>query len=244
LIADTTSNIKVKKQRGALLVHEQLRSDILWMRLEPGSALDEVALALRFGVSRTPIREALLLLSGESLVLFLPNRTTIVAPLSLNNAREYFDTLLVLGRSVMRAAALSKHHDPSIFRALCASYDAAIQAGEPEDILKIQLDIYHALASVTGNMFLEKYFCEALDAGVRTKLLHYYTNASTNELKQTAQSMNTLVGYILDEDAANSDVSMRDIILLEAKIVVRSIYPAFGHQMDIDIPISVQENAL
>ena len=63
----TSESSASKSKRGALQVHESLREDILWLRIEPGSALDEVALAERFEVSRTPIREALLLLSGEGL---------------------------------------------------------------------------------------------------------------------------------------------------------------------------------
>ena len=69
-----------KHRRGSLQVYESMREDILWLRIDPGSAIDEVALAERFKISRTPIREALLLLSGDDLVKFLPNRTTIVAP--------------------------------------------------------------------------------------------------------------------------------------------------------------------
>ncbi|MCC0040259.1 MAG: GntR family transcriptional regulator, partial [Brucellaceae bacterium] len=82
---DTAGSAKPGARRGALQVYDALREDILWVRIKPGSALDEVRLAERFKVSRTPIREALLLLSGESFVQFLPNRTTVVAPLLLNN---------------------------------------------------------------------------------------------------------------------------------------------------------------
>ena len=50
---------KPKAQRGAIQVYETLRDDILWLRIAPGSAIDEVALAARFDISRTPVREAL-----------------------------------------------------------------------------------------------------------------------------------------------------------------------------------------
>ena len=40
-------------------VHEQMKADVLSLALQPGQDLDEVSLNLRYGVSRTPIREAL-----------------------------------------------------------------------------------------------------------------------------------------------------------------------------------------
>ena len=94
-------------RRGALQVYDVLREEILWVRIAPGSALDETALAARFEVSRTPIREALLLLAGERLVQFLPNRTSIVAHFSLDNTGDYLDTALIISRAMARAAALS-----------------------------------------------------------------------------------------------------------------------------------------
>ncbi len=67
--------------RGVQTVYEALRRAIVDLRLEPGSPLDEVTLAERFDMSRTPVREALVRLAAEGLVTQLPNRNTIVAPI-------------------------------------------------------------------------------------------------------------------------------------------------------------------
>ena len=53
---------------------------------KPGDRLVESELAERLGVSRTPVREALIRLSGDGLVVTLPNRTTIVAPVDIARA--------------------------------------------------------------------------------------------------------------------------------------------------------------
>ena len=65
------------------LVRRQLERDISSGVLLPGDALDEDALAKRFGVSRTPVREALLQLSVRGLVLIAPRAGTYVSRLSI-----------------------------------------------------------------------------------------------------------------------------------------------------------------
>ncbi|MFN4172160.1 MAG: GntR family transcriptional regulator, partial [Pseudorhodobacter sp.] len=64
-----------KRGSGVKVVYEMLRDEILDLKLPPGSPIDEVQLAERFGMSRTPIREALVRLAGEGLVETLPNRS-------------------------------------------------------------------------------------------------------------------------------------------------------------------------
>jgi DNA-binding GntR family transcriptional regulator len=63
-------------------VREALAQDIIRGRRRPGSALEEEALARDFGVSRTPVREALRLLAASGLVLHRPRRGAEVAMLS------------------------------------------------------------------------------------------------------------------------------------------------------------------
>ena len=63
-----------RRGSGVRVVYDILRDEILELRLAPGSPIDEVRLAERFGMSRTPIREALVRLAGEGLIDTLPNR--------------------------------------------------------------------------------------------------------------------------------------------------------------------------
>ena len=70
-----------KRGSGVKLAYDVLRDEILDLVLQPGSAIDEVQLAERFNMSRTPIREALVRLAAEGLIHTLPNRSTLVAPI-------------------------------------------------------------------------------------------------------------------------------------------------------------------
>jgi DNA-binding GntR family transcriptional regulator len=63
----------------AVLVYETLHEDIIALRIQPGASLSENDLASRYGVSRTPVREALLRLADEGLVEIVPKSGTTVS---------------------------------------------------------------------------------------------------------------------------------------------------------------------
>ena len=220
-----------QKRRGAILVFESLRDDILWLRIAPGTAIDEVDLAARFAVSRTPIREALLLLEREGLVQFLPNRTSIVAHLLLDNLGPYMDTLLVLARTVGRAAALSGLADATVFGPSIEAYADAIEAESYQEALRIDLDVQRSLADLAQNSFLKTFYCQILDAGMRARIKYFYANATRDELRASVQRMKGLVDAVVAMDADAADDLMRDEILESSTIIQRALRPKIGHSL-------------
>lgn len=69
-------------------VLEKLREAILALELVPGTVLQRQELADRFGVSQTPVREALLRLNEEGLVDVFPQHATLVSRIDISAARE------------------------------------------------------------------------------------------------------------------------------------------------------------
>jgi len=216
-----------------VLVYETLRDDILWLRIAPGNVVDEVALAVRFKVSRTPIREALLLLQGDGLVQFLPNRTSIVAPLSLDNAGDYFDTLLILSRSMARAVARSGRAEEAALTPYLDAFFEAVETQDHTDALRHSLALQRSLSALTENMFLERYLGHALDSGMRSMILHYYPNASRTELRQAGQLLEALVETVVSGNEDSSDQAISAIIMQQVEIILRSLQPSDGEQMEI-----------
>lgn len=74
----------------------QIADDIVRGRLAPGTALEEVDIAKRYGVSRTPVREALRDLAASGLVEARPHRSALVAQPSLDRLRGMFDVMAEL----------------------------------------------------------------------------------------------------------------------------------------------------
>ena len=82
--------------RRADALRDQLEQDIVTGALRPGERLDEQSLAARFGVSRTPIREALMQLASAGLVELQARRGAFVASLSLREVIERFEVMAAL----------------------------------------------------------------------------------------------------------------------------------------------------
>lgn len=86
--------------------YEQLREEIVQGLLQPGEPLYEIHLAERLGMSRTPIREAMKLLTRDGYLEELPSRGYAVPRRSLDDLREFFELREVLEASATRYAAL------------------------------------------------------------------------------------------------------------------------------------------
>ena len=99
----------IAKTRGntAEFVHQQLLDDLQRGTLLPGDKLTTEALARRYDVSRTPVREALILLEYQGLVRRLPNNHVRVAELSGDCLDHIFELVLAL-----EAEVLEKWADP------------------------------------------------------------------------------------------------------------------------------------
>src|SRR5215831_8084540 len=76
-------------------IARHLREEIVTGRLAPGTVIKDAELADRLGVSITPVREAIVLLSAEGLIDISPNRTRRVTDVSQKNALELIDVMCV-----------------------------------------------------------------------------------------------------------------------------------------------------
>jgi GntR family transcriptional regulator, rspAB operon transcriptional repressor len=132
-------------------IYEKLREEIVAMRLLPGVALHEGQLTEKFGVSRTPVREALIRLVKEGLVDVFPQSGTFVAPIPLGEIPEAMIIRRALERITVERAAETMDAtgrdllDTTLERQrLCAAdedYEAFHQADEA---------FHEAIASIAG----------------------------------------------------------------------------------------------
>lgn len=97
---DTAVEAKPKDRIHRQSLHDELvqrlRDMIVHGELHPGQRVAEKALCERFGVSRTPLREALKVLASEGLVVLAPNRGATIATLTIEEVDEIFPVMAVL----------------------------------------------------------------------------------------------------------------------------------------------------
>lgn len=85
-------------------VQEEIKRRILTGRLTPGQALVETELAAQFGVSKTPVREALKTLAGTGLVVMNQYKGVTVRMVDADMAREVYDVRLLLEPEALKRA--------------------------------------------------------------------------------------------------------------------------------------------
>lgn len=94
-------------RQAAPQVFERLRGAILSLDLTPGTILSRASLATQFGVSSTPIRDALMRLEEEGLVDVFPQHATVVSPIDLTLARQAHFLRRSLELEIVRSLALA-----------------------------------------------------------------------------------------------------------------------------------------
>ena len=87
------------------VVYQKIKDEIVMAQLEPGALVDEITLAGRFHVSRTPIREALRRLEQDGLVTTIPRRGTLVRRPTLQDIIEIDQIRVLLEPAAARLAA-------------------------------------------------------------------------------------------------------------------------------------------
>ncbi len=133
-----------------------LRKRIFSHELIPGQRLDEAALAADLGISRTPLREALKILSVEGLVHIKPRRGCFVAELALDDLDEIFPIMAMLeGRVAYEAALKVRPDDLRRLDALHEKLEKHAAARDVDRYYEVNYVFHDALQELAGNRWLQ-----------------------------------------------------------------------------------------
>lgn len=222
-----------KRGSGVKMVYDLLRDEILDLVLPPGSPIDEVQLADRFRMSRTPIREALVRLAGEGLVDTLPNRATMVANIDFLNLHTYFDALVLMYRVTTRLAA--QYHRPedlAVIRARQAEFAAAVAAQDALAMIATNAAFHSAIADAGRNAYFTGLFNRLLDEGRRILRL-YYQSYGDRLPRQFVDEHEELIAVIAAQDTEAAD----RLAKVHAEQIVQQIQRLFSRDGRLDIAL-------
>lgn len=200
------------KETGSARVYAQLRQDILRVAIAPGAPLDEVGLSERFGLSRSPIREALVRLSSEGLVVILPNRSTIVTPIDVQSIPEFLDALDLLQRATTRLAAI--HRTDADMQKIVAAQLAyeegvreSIATGNSLPLIETNHAFHMAIAHAGRNRYFSQFYKRILDEGRRMLHFHFEFLARDSEIsvEMMASGHTEMVEAIHSRDADRAE---------------------------------------
>jgi DNA-binding GntR family transcriptional regulator len=160
--------VSAPKGGGAREVYRRLRERILTLELAPDMELDEASLVTMMGVSRTPVREALIRLAADGLVVLLPNRGARVAPISLHGVRAFFEALDLVQRAMTRLAAERRTtQDLARIEDECQRFERAAKRHDVEAMASANFDFHMAIAAAARNDYLAQAYELLLFQGLR-----------------------------------------------------------------------------
>ena len=163
-----------KRGFGVKKAYDLLRTEILDLTLPPGSPIDEVQLADRLALSRTPIREALARLATEGLIDTLPNHSTMVSNIDFLNLPAYFDAITLMYRVTTRLAAQNWQTGDLV--TICAhqkEFTSAVANHDALAMISANRQFHAAIAEAGRSPYYKAFFVRLLDDGRRLLRLYY-----------------------------------------------------------------------
>jgi DNA-binding GntR family transcriptional regulator len=146
------------RQSRARELVDVLRTAIIRGELVPGSIHSVASLASALGVSRTPVREALIELASRGMVRFERNRGVRILQNSVHDIEEIFDIRLLLEvPAVRRAVERVDRRELRALEAECNGMARAAEAGDEEALWRHDRAFHHRLLTLSGNRRLADY---------------------------------------------------------------------------------------
>lgn len=201
-------SLQITPRNTRTVVYETLRAQIARLELPPGMPLSENELAGRLGVSRTPVRESLILLAEEGLVTVRPQVGTFVAPIRA----EAIATAQFIRESLECAAlaqTVPRVTEPEIaeLRRLITAQEAAERSGDGSEFFDLDETFHATLMELSGHTGVWRTVNRAktqLDRARRLSLNH------PHKIDELIAQHRAVVDAVAAGDLAAATTALRD----------------------------------
>jgi len=136
-------------------LYRELRRRIITMDLAPGTDLDEAELSAAYGISRTPVRETLIRLQSDGLVVQRRNRGASVAPLDMSTLQSWFEAGRMIHRAMVRLACRRRRPaDLEAIRAAMEDFETAMKAEDTLGMVYANERFHDLIGQAARNPYL------------------------------------------------------------------------------------------
>lgn len=162
-------------------VTDRLRDMIVSGEMEPGDSISEKDLCQHFGISRTPLREALKVLASAELIDLLPRRGAVVSPISVEGLAERFVVVQMIEAHAAEAlCADARPEDIESLEDIADRIESLIAKEQVGRYFEASGEFHRRLVELTGNRPLIRIHSDLLHHLIRARLiaLRYERNYS------------------------------------------------------------------
>lgn len=208
-------------------VHRILRGAILAGRFTPDEKVNERQLAEQFGVSTTPVKEALRLLEAEGLVQSLPRRGILIR-FNINWAEEMILARAALESMIGRLAArrMSEDSKPTL-KATVGLMEAATVSGNADELIALNETFHDQIHRASRCQYLVRLIerQQFYDASIR-RIIH----SDPAEREKALHEHSAIAAAIIDGDAERAEKQMRDHVVRSGETYLSIV---FGNKEDV-----------
>lgn len=196
-------------------IREELTQLILSGELPPGHILRENLLAERFGVSRTPIREAIRQVAATGLITLRPHQRSIVCLIGMTEALERFETMGVLEASCAELSAIKRSE--ADLTAILTHHEACAHFEKADDVaayFEANEDFHTAIYRSGGNRHLAEHTLEM------RRMMHVLRRPRVGQPRRMHGSFAEhcrIVDAIRDRDPAEARAAMLDHVAMQGE---------------------------
>ena len=194
-----------------LEVAERLRQRIFAHELASGAWIDEQTLAEQYGISRTPLREALKVLASEGLVTLKPRRGCYVTELAERDLDDIFPLMALLeGRCAFEATQKATPADLKRLETLHEKLERFAAKGDANGFFEVNQEFHAALQTLSGNRWLKQVIDDLRKV---LKLTRRDSLRLEGRLKQSLEEHRHILAAIRERDADSAEALMHAHLL-------------------------------
>lgn len=188
-----------------------LREQIFAGELAPGSFLDEVALCTRLQISRTPLREALKVLTAEGMLRHEPRRGCFVSEVTEQDLDDIFPVIALLeGRCAYEAARCATDAELNELATLHVRLEGHAKAGRINDYYATNFAIHEAIIQLANNRWLAQ---SIADLRKILKLARQQQLHAPGRLAQSLSEHLSVLAALKSRDSDGAEAAMRTHII-------------------------------
>jgi len=199
-------------------VAQRLRALIQSGELKPRERLNETVLAKRFGISRTPLREAIKIMSAEGLLDILPNRGAMVASISRSEIEEV--TEVIAGLEATAGELLCRHvtdEEIAQVEALTSTMREAYRDGDAPQYFRLNQAIHEALMKASRNTTLQGIYANLSSRIQRARFTAHKTPA---QWEQAMTDHERMIDLIRARDGTGLGQLLRDHLRSKKEVIL------------------------
>jgi DNA-binding GntR family transcriptional regulator len=200
---------------------EMIRDAILKGTLKPGERVSEPELAERFGISRTPIREAFRQLESEGYLEVIPRKGAVVASLSERDIEEFYAIKIILeGFAAKMAAENLTEKDIERLEAINERLQKIADEGDVKNFFRVHNEFHDVFIKAAGNDKLYEMINQLV---MKFKRLRLASLSQPGRMEISVEEHRNMIEAFKNHDGDRADNLVRHAATIGADVLIQSM---------------------